>query len=95
MDWIIWLFPHSINTNPFLKKPESWDDSLLGDTLEDPGCSIQAAHAGGQGGDVETQQKQETNQGDLGKNKTQRGRECRVLHPALFRLAKRKEFLLC
>lgn len=37
----------------------------MGNALEDPGCSIQAAHAGSQRGDVEAEQKEETHQGDL------------------------------
>lgn len=52
-------------THPSTQEGQSWNDPLLGDALEDPGCTIQATHAGSQRGDVEAQQKEETNQGDL------------------------------
>ena len=61
-------------THPLCQEGEGWDDPLLGDDLEDPGCPVQTAHAGGQRGDVEAQEKQETHQGDLGSwNKTKIG----------------------
>lgn len=52
-------------THPVSQEGQSGDDPLLSDALEDPGCSVQATHAGSQGGDVEAQQKEETHQGDL------------------------------
>lgn len=52
-------------THPSSQEGQSGDDPLLGDALEDPGCPVQAAHAGSQGGDVEAQQKEEAHQGDL------------------------------
>ena len=52
-------------THPVSQEGQGRDDPLLGDALEDPGCAIQAAHAGSQGGDVEAQQKEETHQRDL------------------------------
>ena len=59
------LLWHHSSTYPSSQEGQSGDDPLLGNALEDPGCSIQAAHAGSEGGDVEAQQKQETHQGDL------------------------------
>lgn len=52
-------------THPCPQEGQSWNDPLLGDALEDPGCTVQAPHAGSQRGDVEAQQKEETDQGDL------------------------------
>ncbi|TNN52805.1 hypothetical protein EYF80_036979 [Liparis tanakae] len=52
-------------THPSSQEGQRGDDPLLGNALEDPGCSVQAAHAGSQGGDVEAQQKEEAHQGDL------------------------------
>jgi len=65
----------------------------LGNALEDPGCSVQAAHAGSQGGDVEAQQKEEAHQGDLEEEEKQthggRGwggvERTQQLHPVQFR----------
>lgn len=87
-------------THPMSENAQGWDDFLLSDALEDPGCPVQAAHAWGQGGDVEAQQKQEAHQGDLGKKQTERGRECSGLHPTQFRSAlcgkkKKKKVILC
>ncbi len=59
------MAPSITSTHPFSQEGQSGDDPLLGNALEDPGCSVQAAHAGSQGGDVEAQQKEETHQGDL------------------------------
>lgn len=81
------------STHPFSQTRQSWDDPLLGDALEDPGCSVQAAHAGSQGGDVEAQQKEETHQGDLEEEgkQTEGGRgwggveSAQQLHPVQFR----------
>lgn len=63
-------------THPSSQEGQSWNNPLLGDALEDPGRSVQATHAGSQGGDVEAQQKEETNQGDLeeGRKQTEAGR---------------------
>lgn len=55
----------ALSTHPSSQKGQTGNDPLLGNALKDPGCSIQAAHAGSQGGDVEAQQKEETHQGDL------------------------------
>lgn len=52
-------------THPSSQEGQGRDDPLLGDALQDPGRSVQAAHAGSQGGDVEAQQKEEAHQGDL------------------------------
>lgn len=52
-------------THPSSQEGQSRNNSLLGDALEDPGRSVQAAHTGSQRGDVEAQQKEETDQGDL------------------------------
>lgn len=54
-----------LHTHPLSQERQSWDYSLLGDALQDPGCAIQATHARGQGGDIEAQQEKETHQGDL------------------------------
>lgn len=63
------MFVMLMSTHPLThhspQEGQPGDDPLLGDALEDPGCSVQATHAGSQGGDVEAQQKQETHQGDL------------------------------
>lgn len=40
-------------TNPTSKEGECGDDVLLGDALQDPGCSVEPSHAGGQGRDVQ------------------------------------------
>lgn len=53
------------STHPSSQEGQGGNDPLLGDALEDPGCPVQAAHAGSQGGDVEAQQKEEAHQGDL------------------------------
>lgn len=81
------------STHPSCQEGQSWDDPLLGDALEDPGCPVQAAHAGSQGGDVEAQQKEETHQGDLEEEgkQTEGGRgwggveSSQQLHPVEFR----------
>lgn len=62
---ILFLLRRRPVTHPSSQEGQSGDDPLLGDALEDPGCSVQAAHAGSQGGDVEAQQKEEAHQGDL------------------------------
>ena len=61
------------STHPLSEEGQSGDDPLFGDALEDPGCSVQAAHAGSQGGDVEAQQKEEAHQGDLEEEGKQTG----------------------
>lgn len=58
-------------THPSSQEGQSWNNPLLGDALEDPGRSIQATHAGSQGRDVEAQQKEETDQGDLEEERKQ------------------------
>lgn len=64
------IVPMSTFPHPLSQEGQGRDDPLLGNDLEDPGCSVQAAHAGSQGGDVEAQQEQETHQGDLGTKQT-------------------------
>lgn len=83
-------------THPSSQEGQRGDDPLLGDALEDPGCSIQAAHAGSQGGDVEAQQKEEAHQGDLEEEgkQTESGRGwggaegSQQLHPVQFRYSR-------
>lgn len=86
----LWFHP---STYPSSQEGQSGDDPLLGDALEDPGCCVQAAHAGSQGGDVEAQQKEEAHQGDLEEEgkQTEGGRgwggveSSQQLHPVRFR----------
>lgn len=57
--WLLkfrWRFdsnPGERMTNPMSKEGKHRDHILLGDALQDPGCSIQPSHAGGQGRDVQ------------------------------------------
>lgn len=82
-----------LSTHPSSQEGQCGDDPLLGDALEDPGCSVQATHAGSQRGDVEAQQKEETHQGDLEEEgkQTEGGRgwggvqSSQQLHPVEFR----------